>query len=323
MIPVRWKSCAQAFSIACRYRYGYALGWLNRARRLHHELEPAARWPSKAVRGYLADMQTRLSSATVLNRVLSLERALAVIAPESDRAMLRALVRRLPGGQATSKKRRRLRDPAQLVELGMRLMAAAEACHYANLHKNATVYRDGLQIALLALRPFRKRNFAGLKIGTHLVQQNGAWWLVISSDETKTGQPIEVPFPEQLVPHLERYLRHHRPLLAANRYRGDHLWLTYWHTEQAPHSIQLQISERTRESFGTSINPHLFRDCVATSIAIHDPENVRMAATILGHRSFATTERHYNLACSLEAGEDYASVIGRRRMANCRGRRGA
>jgi hypothetical protein len=30
---------------------------------------------------------------------------------------------------------------------------------------------------------------------------------------------------------------------------------------------------------------------------------MRMAATVLGHRSFAVTERHYNLARTLEAAE--------------------
>jgi integrase len=41
---------------------------------------------------------------------------------------------------------------------------------------------------------------------------------------------------------------------------------------------------------------HLFRDAAATTIALDRPEQVRLAAPLLGHRSFATTERHYNLA---------------------------
>ncbi len=49
------------------------------------------------------------------------------------------------------------------------------------------------------------------------------------------------------------------------------------------------------------INPHLFRDCAATSIAIDDPVHVGIAARVLGHRTGSTTERFYNQARSIEA----------------------
>lgn len=295
--------------------YGYALAWLERHGRLASLEPPAARWTAEVLRAYVTDMKGHLSDATVVNRVLALERALTVIAPKANRVIFRALIRNLSASVATRSKRPRLRDPAQLVELGHQLMADADVGVDPSPRKNAVRYRDGLQIALLALRPLRKRNFAGLQIGTHLVEINGRWWLIIPAEETKTARPVEVPFPEQLVPAMMRYFEHYRPLLANGRYCGDRLWLSYWHSPQAAHSIQLQIAARTQAAFGTSVNPHLFRDCVATSIAIHDPVNVRMAATILGHGSFATTEKHYNLARTLEASRGYGEVIAKRRAA--------
>ena len=60
----------------------------------------------------------------------------------------------------------------------------------------------------------------------------------------------------------------------------------------------------TRKRFGQPINPHLFRDCFATSIAIRDPEHIRVAAILLGH-SQRTNEKHYNQAQTLEAGRMY------------------
>ena len=54
-----------------------------------------------------------------------------------------------------------------------------------------------------------------------------------------------------------------------------------------------RVVARTEAAFGKAINPHCFRDIAATTIADVDPEHVRIAAQILGHRSFATTERHY------------------------------
>ena len=297
--------------------YGHALAWLERRGLLDPCQSPDARWTPERLRRYVEEMQLRLRPATVQNRLIALERALAVLVPRSDRSTLRAAIRNATVRPDAARKRSRLQDPARLVALGFELMSDAERGRHKNRRKNAAVYRDGLQIALLAVRPFRKRNFADLRIGTHLIRHGGAWWLVLRPEETKTQQPVEVPFPGELVPALERYLGHYRCVLAGNRYRGDHLWVSYFYGPQSPHTLQLRLVLHTETAFGRPVNPHLFRDCVATAIAIHDPENVRMAATVLGHRSFAVTERHYNLARTLEAGRSYAAVIGKAR-GSCR-----
>ena len=55
--------------------------------------------------------------------------------------------------------------------------------------------------------------------------------------------------------------------------------------------------------------PHLFRDAAATTLAIADPAHVRVAAPLLGHRTFATTERHYRQARAYEAHRSYLDVL--------------
>ena len=55
----------------------------------------------------------------------------------------------------------------------------------------ALVFRDGLMIALLALRPLRRKNFIAID--------------------------LEVPFPATPLPALARYLDHLRPVLRAQR----------------------------------------------------------------------------------------------------------
>jgi hypothetical protein len=99
----------------------------------------------------------------------------------------------------------------------------------------------------------------------------------------------------------------------GKRYRGDQLWISYGFKPQAAHTIGITITQRTEHAFGKPVNPHLFRDCAATSIAVHDPEHVRTTAAVLSHRSFATTERHYNLATSLKAARDYHAQLRRLR----------
>ena len=111
-----------------------------------------------------------------------------------------------------------------------------------------------------------------------------------------------------LVPALERYLAVHRPVLAALRGRwhqpaGTALWLSAHGSPITEMALYDRVRQLTAAAFGRSVNPHLFRDAAATSLAIQDPAQVRIAAQILGHASFATTERHYNLARSLDAGQ--------------------
>jgi integrase len=181
-------------------------------------------------------------------------------------------------------------------------MTRAEAAEDHTPRQRAVGYRNGLAIALLAARPLRLKNLAALELDRHLVRAGQGWRLVIPGAETKTGRPLELPFPEVLVPALERYVEVHRPVLAAAEGRrgqgqaGAALWLSPTGGPLSAGTLAFHITERTRAAFGRAVNPHLFRDCAATSLALEDPEHVRIAAQVLGHGSFRTTERHYNLA---------------------------
>ena len=59
-------------------------------------------------------------------------------------------------------------------------------------------------------------------------------------------------------------------------------------------SHEVKNAMHIEAAFSVAISPHLFRDCAATSVAIEDPEHVRIAAAILGHHSLATTQRYYD-----------------------------
>ncbi len=57
------------------------------------------------------------------------------------------------------------------------------------------------------------------------------------------------------------------------------------------------------------VNPQLFRDCAATSIAIEAPDHVGIIMPVLGHARATTGERYYNQARSLEAARRFQAVI--------------
>ena len=78
--------------------------------------------------------------------------------------------------------------------------------------------------------------------------------------------------------------RPHRLLLgrgrAGDRTRGRRL------SDQQAYS---KVTAHTQAAFGQAVNPHLFRDAVATTIVLDRPEQVRLAAPLLGHRSCQAT----------------------------------
>ena len=89
-------------------------------------------------------------------------------------------------------------------------------------------------------------------------------------------------------------------------------------------SIRDSIVELTASRLGKRINPHLFRDCAATSIVFDEPENIRIAATLLGHSTLATTEQYDIHAQSIRAAGRYQDHIrAMRRMSRSRRTPGA
>ena len=312
-----WRPDTHRFVV---HGYGYWLAWLLNTDRLDPASPPGERLTRSNLAAYVDYLQSGLATATVENHLISLDRALFSIAPETDRSLLRQVINRVRDPNAgIAAKRVRLQDSYDLFQLGLQLMAEAGDADRKALRPSMRPirYRDGLIIALLAARPLRRKNFANLILGEHLRLVDGHWWMFIPAEETKTHQEIELPLPADLVCPFEHYLDVHRPALlqACNRKevacsRTGPLWISARSGRAlSGHTMNLRIGEHTGRSFDHHLNMHLFRDCAATSVAIRDPKHVRIATAILGHRCFETTERHYNLARSVEAAERHHACL--------------
>ena len=217
------------------------------------------------------------------------------------------------------RKRDRMVGAADLLALGYRLMTEAPAL--STDLRRAMQFRDGLIIALLAARPLRLKNLTGLSLEHSLVRRGEGWWIDIPAAETKTREPIEMPWPEALNAALATYLGEYRPFLGRLRNRwtrpaGNALWISTHGSPLCQTAVYETITGRTESAFGRPINPHLFRDCAATTIAIADPQHVRIAAKVLGHRSLATTGRHYNQAQTIDAARRYQDFLVGLRQGN-------
>jgi len=125
-----------------------------------------------------------------------------------------------------------------------------------------------------------------------------------------------VGFPAREEPAAKRKVELLSPLLASlsNRWSrsvDNALWVSSHGSPMTEMAIYDRIRQHTESAFGKAINPHLFRDAAATTLAIADPENVRIAAPLLGHRTFTTTERYYQQARGFEAHTQYIDALYR------------
>ena len=260
-------------------------------------LPPADRITGERVRAYVDSLgrATATRHRPSWRGCRSWARWLGVMEPDRAWTFINDLASKVRARHRPARDKSNLRLSNELVDLGFALMAQAGALSSLEA---AIAYRDGLIIALLALVPLRRRNLADLVLDHTLARHGAQWDIAFAESATKTRAAFETGLPEVLRAPLEAYLQTHRPVLAARagRWRrpvGNALWVSKDGSPMTEIALYDRIRARTKAAFGDAINPHLFRDAAATTMAVADPEHVRIAAPLLGHSSFGTTERYY------------------------------
>jgi len=285
---------------------------------LHFNDQPALLVPAadritpERVLAYVECLQgTGNSTQTILSRLQELGEAAKVFGPDRNWSFINRLAAKIRARHKPARSKSHLKLSDELIDLGMELMA--RAAQSSGLEA-AILHRDGIMIALTAYAPFRRRNIAELCIGQSLIDLGGIFLLVLDAAQTKTKAPLELYVPEDLQVSLQLYLDLHRPFLAARNGRwsrplGSQLWVSKDGSPMTQQAIYDRFCARTGAAFGKPINPHLFRDAAATTLAVADPAQVRVAAPLLGHRTFATTERYYQQATALQAHRRYVEAL--------------
>jgi integrase len=181
----------------------------------------------------------------------------------------------------------------------------------------AFTYQQGLMIALLAVRPLRISNFTALELGRTLLPDGGGYSIVFNPNELKVAQngDLNEPFPKELLPYLGQFLSIYRPRLLRqgtpqqSNPLPSRLWIDRFGAPMGEAALRTNIKTVTKRAFGTALWPHLFRDCLVTSVAIEHPEMVHIASVMLGHKSFKTMQDHYNQAKMFESAAKYSETM--------------
>ena len=281
----------------------------------HHDrsslaLDPVERVTIERLGEYVGTLESEISTTGAYIYLSRLHALVRVLAPTRDWAWLWSSIQCLNERRQPVNKRSRIVDSGRLFSLGIRLMREAQtaAVPARSCRAGALQYRDGLIIALLAARPLRLGNLSSITLSRHLEHTGDRYYLTFSAEEMKNGQPFEFGLPSKLAPYMHRYLAKVRPLFPGAS-RHDALWASMGSRPMGRKAIYDRICLRTKVAYGHAVNPHLFRDCVATTIAIKDPAHVEVARDILGHSRLETTERYYNQARMLDASRHYQRVI--------------
>jgi integrase len=104
---------------------------------------------------------------------------------------------------------------------------------------------------------------------------------------------LDFPWPDELAGALDQYIARERPRLLCGQSATDRLWIIEEGRPLTAPCCRSQIARITRERLGIRLTPHLFRDCVASTIAEHAPEHYGIIARILGHQTLQTAYAHY------------------------------
>lgn len=211
-----------------------------------------------------------------------------------------------------------------LYQLGIDLMQVATT--RSTPLKQASLYRDGLMIALLTARPLRLANFVSIEIERHLLRCEEGYRLCFAGSEVKNRRPLDYAVPNELTEPVNIWLTNYRPLLQSRRgrwYRRETekaLWVSESGAAFSRGShVRERIERHTLARFGKRINPHLFRDIAATSIATEIPKDVGIVRSVLGHADTRSGERFYNQARSVSVSLAYQAALDRFRSGSVPG----
>ena len=289
--------------------YGRWLSFLARSDSLDPRRAPEERVTVAHVRAFHEELCARVSPVSVAMTIDGLLRVMRPMAPDTDWQWLERVSSRckMQAGDFDLKPRPGVSSRTVLVE-ALRLMADLAESTRGSRRSRAWEFRDALMLGLVASRPLRLRTFAGIRIGRHLRQEGDGFVLRFKPEDMKDRKSHDYLLPDALIGPMKLYLADHRPLLLGTN-ETDFLWVSRLGGRLLYEGVSAQIYRLTERLLGLGYRPHAFRHIAATSIAEEDPTHVNIIASVLGHSTLVTAERHYNRASMVSAVNRWQAVV--------------
>jgi integrase len=290
------------------HHYARWLGWLDQQANLDPRQAPWERASPEAVNAYAQHLIATVAPRTAASSLIGLKVVMKAMRPDLSWRWLMDLTNRLHVWAEPSVDRRGQLRPVDEIHQIARAELDRLLKTPMTRRRERVGYRNAMLILILSVCPIRLRNLASIEIGTHLLRKREDWVLRFSEEETKNGQRLTYVLPRAVDRYLDAYLAHVRSSFCSAS-SSQAFWLSYEGGKLSYHSIYCEIIRTTRRLFGHSINPHSFRSCAATSLVEAAPDKARLAAPLLGHRYFQTTERYYVRAGQIDASRKVAAIL--------------
>jgi hypothetical protein len=297
--------------------YGLYLGRLQDQGQLDPDMRPIDRVDAARVGAFVKEYSVGRAPHTIALAVRAIAYAIRATHPPDGLSWLTKMAHSMANhAKPVKSKTPHMATIAELLKLGAGLLKVGEGELDRGHRRGAQIYRDGLMICALITRPLRRRNFSALEIGRTLIVSPDAVRVFFEGKETKTGKQIDFVYPHFLRPAFCFYLEKARPILhvCANGPDNTMLWVGRRCQAMDGEEIAQRIGVVTERHLGRRMWPHLFRDCLATDVAIHDSEQVGIVKEVLGHATFATTEKYYIQAGSFHVSRRMQDVVAQLRV---------
>lgn len=295
----------------CERGYGVWLGWLATNGILNPDLHPCDRITKDRIRAFVLEYRVGRAELTVAATIRNLAYVLRACAPPHGVEWLTKLAHRMMNRAKPSRpKLPRMARVTDVDLLAEHLMSAGLQQMRKGQRSGAVVYRDGLMIGLLINRALRRLNFGSLRLGYNFIIDDFGMRMIFPPEETKKGVPLDWSVPERLEPAVLTYLEEVRPALLKHGIDDEGwFWIGRRGRRMPDNDISIRVTKATRKHLGRDLSPHLFRDCVATEIALERPELIGISKHLLGHKLLASSQKYYNQATSLTAFARHGDVI--------------
>jgi hypothetical protein len=211
----------------------------------------------------------------------------------------------------------RIVPASEIDALGFKLMAQAEAAPLRRISE-ATLYRDGLLLAVAATLPERARALSALEFDvTVFLEGDGVIRFAIPGEHLKLAERRKARrgFHARIRrPSLHRALARWRDVYRPMFDDGLGLWPSRHDMEHGltEGSLGMLGSKITKARLGRSISLHLIRDCVATEIVESDPIGGPVRAQgVLRHKDPRITSDFYIHADGLVVSTGWQAAVSR------------
>ena len=302
---------AQRTQSQLEYAYGKYLLFVSDRHPDLLKRPPAERINRNTIADYIKWQPTSCGGVTLANYIYHLWMILRYICPDENWSWLLTISKRISAQAKRKPEKHHLVTSETLYKLGVDLMdrvvTRVDGTNDISI-TDALQYRNGFIIAFLAILPVRRRTLTALRIGKHLVQSGNQWSLDIPAEDIKTKRALEYGIPAMLSAWIDLYVNKFRPRIPGAG-THDFLWASNRGRPMRDGIIYVTVRQCTRKALGFPVNLHRFRNAAATLWSSRDPANVRGVKDLLGHASFATTEKHYIMAQSRLAGRSLARAI--------------